>query len=183
MKLLTIKQILVVFTLALVATSSQAGSLSQSDLDKYIRSIELMKASDSETIKSIEESLHNNDNMSFDIDENGNIALMSQMFNALSGDQKSALEGLVDNAGFSSLSKWISLGDKVSAAMIALEMKKNPVDTSEMTPEMLAMIPPEMRKQFEGAMRIMEAAKKVPADDIAIVEANYSKLQAVMEDE
>jgi hypothetical protein len=87
---------------------------------------------------------------------------------------------VVKDAGFESLKQWASTGDRISAAMIAIEMQKDPVDMSEMTPEMIAMVPESMRQQIEGAMRMIKAVEKVPAEDIAIVKTNYDGLMKHM---
>jgi len=43
------------------------------------------------------------------------------------------------------------------------------VDISQLTPEILEMVPPQMREQMEGALRLMNAVKNVPEQDIKLV--------------
>lgn len=163
------------------ATSVHSQSLTQSSIDKYIKSIDMFMNTDNPKINAIEESFTNNQGINFDTDADGNISIMSQMLSQLNSSQKDALTVLAEDAGFDSIEQWASTGDKVSAAMMAIGMENEPVDMSEMTPEMMAMIPESMRKQMEGAMRMVKAVEKVPAADIVIVKANYDELMKHME--
>lgn len=181
MKLNLANRIFVIFFLVVAAGVSHSQSLSQSVIDKYMDSIEMFMTTDDPEIKSIEESFKNNQNFSFDTDEDGNIRIMSQMLEKLESSQVDALSDVIEDAGFDSVKEWAAVGDRVSAAIMAIEMENEPVDVSEMTPEMLAMVPESMRKQIEGVMRVMKAVEKVPADDIKIVKANYAGLKKYMD--
>ncbi|MDT0595145.1 hypothetical protein [Glaciecola petra] len=175
-----VNRIIILFLL-FVAASAQSQSLSQSTLEKYIKSIDMFVNTDNKEIKAIEESFKNNQNFNFDTDSNGNISIMSQMLGQLDSSQMDAISEVAEDAGFDSIKEWASIGDRVSAAMMAIEMEKEPVDMSELTPEMMAMVPESMRQQMEGAIRVMKAIEKVPAADIAIVKANYEELKKHMD--
>jgi hypothetical protein len=167
--------------LSLLSSFVQAQSLSQSDIDKYIKSYDLLTNSDDPKIKSLEESLKNNSDVKFDTDENGKFAVVTQMVKLLNDKQVDAITDVAEDAGFSSLGNWTQVADKVSAAMLAVEFAKEPMDTSQFSPEMLAGLPPEMRAQMEGVVRMIKAVKHVPAADISMVKKNYSKLERLME--
>jgi hypothetical protein len=181
MKYFTINRIFIALLLLLGAASAQSQSLSQASIDKYIQSIDMFMNTDDAEIKAIEESFINNQTVKFDTDGDGNIKIMSQMIATLDSSQVDSLSKVAETAGFDSIKDWTAIGDKVSAAMMAIEMEKESVDMSEMTPEMMAMVPESMRQQMEGAMRVMKALETVPAADIAIVKANYTELQKHMD--
>lgn len=173
--------IFIALVLLFGTTNAQSQSLSQSTIDKYIKFIDMLMTSDDPEIKAIEDSFNNTQGFNFDTDANGNISIMTQMLGQLAPSQIDALTEVAEDAGFDSIKEWALIGDKVSAAMMAIEMEKEPVDMSEITPEMMAMVPESMRKQMEGAMRMLKAAEKVPAADIAIVKANYDELMKQMD--
>lgn len=181
MKQSLVNRIYIALFLLIAAATAQSQSLSQSTIEKYIKSIDMFVNTDNPEIKAIEESFKNNQSFNFDTDANGNISIMSQMLGELDSSQVDALSEVAEDAGFDSIKEWASIGDRVSAAMMAIEMEEEPVDMSEMTPEMMAMVPESMRQQIEGAMRIMKAVQNVPADDIAIVKANYDELKKHMD--
>ncbi len=166
--------------LSLCAAAAHAEKLSQSNMDKYIESIDALVNSENKNIKAIQAKLQQGQNVQFDVDENGNIALMSQMLKHLDAPMLDALTDIVEDSGFDSVQNWASVGDKVSAAMMAIEMRKQPMDMSQMTPEMIAMMPENMRAQIEGAMRLIKATENVPEEDITLVQANYEKLKKHM---
>ena len=178
---------LTVLILSFMSLISYAADLSQSNIDAYIKSINLVKASDNPIIEGIKNKLESGEELAFnfDVDENGNIALVSQMMKNLDAKQLSVLGDMVEDGGFSSVDEFSSVGDKISAAMMAIEMEKSgdEMDMEGLTPEMMQMMPAEMREQMEGVMRMMKAAKNVPKGDIDMVKVNYSKLEQAMDDE
>lgn len=177
----TVNRFFIAIFLLLVTASAQSQSLSQSNIDKYIKSVDMFVNTNNPAVKAIEESFRKNQNIEFDTDADGNISIMSQLLGKLDSSQRDAISEMAEDAGFDSIEEWASIGDRVSAAMMAIEMEKEPVDMSQMTPEMMAMVPESMRQQMEGAMRMIKAVKNVPATDIAIVKANYDELSKHMD--
>jgi hypothetical protein len=180
MKYIAINRIFIFLLLLLGAASAQSQNLSQASIEKYIKSVDMFMNADNAELKAIEESVKNNQSFKFDTDGDGNVRIMSQMIETLSSSQLDVLNKVAEEAGFDSIKEWTAIGDKVTAAVMAIEMEKEAVDMSEITPEMMAMMPDSMRKQMEGAVRIMKALEKVPAADIAIVKANFAELQKHM---
>jgi len=78
---------------------------------------------------------------------------------------------LIAPHGFSSTALWAEIADKVMAAYFALSMEGQGgmPQMGQMTPEMLAMMPPEVRAQFEGAQSMQKAIQSVPAEDKQLV--------------
>jgi hypothetical protein len=182
MKNLPIMYLFIILCLVLTATVVNAASLTQSDVDEYIKSMHQLKNSDDQQIKNLEASLKNNTNLKFDTDKNGKIAIVSQILEQLDAPQVAVLSRVVSKANFSNISDWAAVADKVTAAMMAVETsKEEPMDMSEMTPEMIASLPPAMQEQMKGAIRMMNAVKNVPQSDIKLINANYTKLQALMD--
>lgn len=166
-------------TISLLIGIAQAQSLTQNDVDNYIKSIELFNLSDDPEIKSIESQLKSGDSFVLDTNEDGKFAVVSQMLDTLSDSQKDVLTSVTKQAGFSSLNTWATIADSTTSAMMALEMAKEPLDMSELTPEMIEMMPKEMRSQMESTLRLVTALKNVPKNDLELVKANYAKLSAL----
>lgn len=176
------KQLVLIFTLNLTINLAYAVDLSKSNINDYLKSIEQLQNSDSKEIRALENSLKNNQNFKFDTDKDGKIRVVTHMLSQINDDQESVLLDIVEDSGFSSLSQWADVADRVTAAMLAVEMKKNPMDMdmSELTPEMLEMMPPAAKEQMQAVLRVVKAVEKVPAEDIEIVQANYAKLSKFM---
>ncbi|WP_395341361.1 hypothetical protein PN836_019060 [Ningiella sp. W23] len=178
MKYTSTLKTLLACSIAVFSINVFSAALSDGIIDKYVSSINQIKSSDNPNVQSIEGSLMNN-GMSFDVDSDGKIALASQMLAGLESAQVDALEDVVEDAGFDDLDEWIDISNRVSAAMLAIEMENEPMDMSELTPEMMQMMPQTMRDQLEGTLRMLEAAKDVPQADIDVVKANMSKLDSL----
>lgn len=180
---LHIRKVVLGLALSLMANACFAFDLSQDHINDYLQSIDLLQNSDDQMIKALENSLKNNKDFKFDTDEDGNIKIVSQMLAHVSDGEERALTGVIEDAGFSSLSEWAKVADRIGAAMMAIEMNKNPMDMdmSEITPEMMEMMPPAIKEQMAGALRMMDAVKNVPKEDIKIVQENYAKLMQKMD--
>ncbi|GLR69599.1 hypothetical protein [Agaribacter marinus] len=161
--------------------SFNVSALDQGDIDKYVKSIELLKSTDNPVIKSIEDSLSNNPNFHFDVSDDGSIKMMSQVLGNLEPKQETVLSEFLQKAGYSSVAKWTDVGDRVSAAMMAVEAENTDDQFSEITPEMVQAMPKAMQEQMQGAMRMFKALKSVPQADIDLVKANHALLDRVME--
>ncbi len=93
------------------------------------------------------------------------IAVLKEKFPA---DYKK-LGGLVSKHGFNSAESWATTGDDVMLSYVALKtLESNPQAMASlqamdnMTPEMLAMMPPEAKAQMEQAKVMMQMVGAVP---------------------
>lgn len=79
--------------------------------------------------------------------------------------------------------EWASVGDRVFAAYMAIELAENPdyAQMRDMDPAMLDMMPPAARAQFDGMMKALEKLKDVPEADLAAVRPSVAALEAHME--
>lgn len=176
-----INYVLLMVTLSLFTANTWSQDLSQKNIDDYLKFLELVQQSEDPVIQSIEASIENSENINLALDSEGKIGFTQQMLAALSSSQKAALNALIESASLPEINQFAVSADNIMAAMIALEIKKNPVDTSAFNPEMISQLPAEVQQQIKSAMQMFEAVKSVPQSDINLVKKNYSKLQEIMQ--
>lgn len=181
MKTSFITKVFVFVSFLVLSMSAQSEDLSQALIDKYADSIKFLKSSDDKHIKAIEEKVLSNPDIDFDLDENGQFSIVRNLISSLDAKSVEALSDAVEDLGFSSLDSWALIGDKVGGAMAAINLQNEPVDLSEMTPEMIAMMPESMRADFEDLLGAIEAVKNIPEADIELVRKNFSKLSVLMQ--
>ncbi len=122
--------------------------------------------------------------MSAMISEDGNMTIFSRIAEGLDGStdaQQAARNAILEN-GFDSLPDWGETSDSIMMAYLATEM--DPADMAGMdqvTPEMMAMMPPSARAQMETVRRMMDAIKNVPQDDIDTLRPYRGQLEDALE--
>ena len=96
-----------------------------------------------------------------------------------------SLTGIVKPKGFDDTPHWARIGDASILAYIAIKMEREDPQAlamaSQLTPEMMAMIPPAQQAQLQGAMAIIEAIQGVPAADKAAMEPVYEDFENAFE--
>ena len=95
---------------------------------------------------------------------------------------------VVAKHGFKSQEEWATTGDNVMAAYISSKIdpeaeKKMAAAQAQMTPEMVAKMPPEAVARMKQGMAMMATLKKVPAENREAVAAHKEKLEAFMNKE
>lgn len=92
------------------------------------------------------------------------------------------LGSIVSTHGFSSVEEWASVGDSVMLTYIAMKMERENPEFSEMasqiTPEMMAMMPPEAQAQMQQSLMLMDAISDVPASNKQVVGPFMPQLDA-----
>lgn len=98
----------------------------------------------------------------------------------------SKLQSSVKPHGFNA-EEWGAVGDRVMVAYLARKMEKENPDAmaqmAQMDPNMLNMMPPEMKAQVMQAKAMLEAVAAAPAEDKKAVAEVEDELDAFMEDE
>ncbi|MCK0162514.1 hypothetical protein [Marinobacter sp. S6332] len=104
-------------------------------------------------------------------------------------------EAVVEKRGFDNLESWASVGDRVFAAMMAINMKKEGADSGagqemakamaeiENNPNMSEQQKAQMRAMMGAALSITKMADDVPAADIEAIRPHLKDLEAVMGDD
>ena len=101
--------------------------------------------------------------------------------------------GVIKGHGFDSAEQWGEVGDRITRAMVALELKEEEPDmradmeaaiaqiegNPNLSPEQKAM----MRQSMVAAAGILEAASDASPEDVAAVEPHREMLSEVMDDE
>lgn len=102
-------------------------------------------------------------------------------------------ESVVEKRGFDSLESWASVGDRVFAAMMAIQMKSESSGVGqemagvmaeiENDPNMSEQQKAQMRAMMGAALNITKIADDVPAADIEAVRPHLKDLEAAMNDD
>ncbi|MEL6362163.1 MAG: hypothetical protein AAFR21_13880 [Pseudomonadota bacterium] len=91
------------------------------------------------------------------------------------------VNAMAKSAKFSNAVEWASVGDRVMLAYIADKMPPNAgAMMSAMTPEMMAMMPPETRAKLETSKAVMSAVDNVPQADKDALEPVMADLDAAL---
>jgi hypothetical protein len=91
------------------------------------------------------------------------------------------LAGIVGKHGFSSAESWADTGNEVIKSYMALKMENmGPAATAmmqNMSPDMLAKLPPEARAQVEKSKKMMDEAAAVPAAEKEAMRPHMSEFE------
>lgn len=91
------------------------------------------------------------------------------------------LESAVSGHGFKSAADWAQTGDAVMLSYVALKTgEANPQGMAameQMTPEMMEMMPPQAKAQFEKAREMMKAVQAVPPANREAVKPHASAIE------
>lgn len=181
---------LLALLLSILAFTAQAEKLTDSTIGAFIASMQEAQA--------LQDQYEDTEGWPDpDTDDIDSIPDMTRLFS--SGVEKmkgtpayGKFEGVVKKHGFDNLQSWASVGDRVFAAMMAIEMKGAGDGGSEMAEAMAEMendpnMSPEMKAQMRAmmgaALNITKAADNVPAADIEAVRPHMKALQASMNDD
>ncbi|WP_031552377.1 hypothetical protein [Parvularcula oceani] len=118
------------------------------------------------------------------ISESGEMTIFSRIADSLDGStdaQQAARSAILEN-GFDSLPDWGETSDAIMMAYLATEMDPDDMaGMDQVTPEMMAMMPPSARAQMEAVMRMMDAIKSVPQDDIDTLRPYRGQLEDALD--
>lgn len=92
---------------------------------------------------------------------------------------------VIKQFGFSSCEEWASVGDAVILAYLAGQEDMNEIAKDmekNMTPEVLASMPPEIKAQTEAAMTMMKVIKNIPPRNIETVKPYAQKISNLTKD-
>ena len=117
------------------------------------------------------------------VHENGKFSPYQMSIDALKKDRVAdykKLGAIVKKHGFKSQEDWASAGDGVMLTYSALKAGGNMPDyeemTAQMTPETMAMMPPEAKAQMEAAMVMMKTLSSVTEEQKAVVSPYVSRI-------
>lgn len=166
----------------LVGSVAIAQPLENSDIDKYIASMEIIKNTSDPVLKSLEDQLDQTNWTTFPVDEKGQVNIVRYGYDKATNELKNVISKMAKDAGFSSASNWASVSDRITASYMKLKINEEGSEIPELTPEMLQYMPETMRVQVERSMQMLEAAKKAPQQDVNVVESNFERLNKAIED-
>lgn len=173
------------FLLAL-PLGAQASTLGQTAIEAYIDSLELVRQL-GERLQSegkhgfLEREITPRNGELFDPHTRGVKALQRE-----SADDYSELGRIVRQYGFTSAESWALTGDRVVLAYGAIKAEAESPEILQlaqqmqrMDPQMLQLVPPEMRQQMEQAVSIARTLAQVPAADKRSVRPYTAQLDRV----
>lgn len=184
----TIGQSMLALLVSLLAFTAQAQNLSDSDIQAFIATMH-----DAQTLQDKYEDTEGwPDPASEGMDS---MPDMNRLFSAGVERMKGTapyndFEDIIKKHGFDSIKSWASVGDRIFAAMIAIEMKSEaPGATREIeqamaeienSPDMTAQQKAQMRAMMGAAMSATKMADNVPAADIEALRPHLKALEASM---
>ncbi|MBK1887238.1 hypothetical protein [Marinobacter sp. DY40_1A1] len=185
----TIRQCMLTLLLSILAFSAQAEKLTDSTIRAFIASMQ--------DAQILEDQYKGTEGWPDADDEDmGSMPDLSRLFSEgvkkmKGGPAYDKYESLVKKHGFKNLPSWASVGDRVFAAMMAVEMKSADA-TSEMAEVMAEMesdpnLSPEIKAQMQAmmgaAINMTKTADNVPAADIEAIRPHLKALKAVLNDD
>ncbi len=92
---------------------------------------------------------------------------------------------IVAKYGFESQLEWAKTGDAVMLAYMNLQQDKNKMNIrqemqAQLTPEMMAMMPPSAKAQIDKALAMADAINDVPQENVDIVRSHKAALEVAM---
>jgi len=174
------------FLCLLLPLQGQASVLSQTSIEAYIQSLgpvrklgEKLQAEGKQSF--LEREITPRNGELFDPHTRGVKALQRE-----SGKDYAELSRLVRQHGFTSAESWALTGDRVVLAYGAVkaeaespEILRLAQQMQGMDPQMLQLVPPEMRQQMEQAVSIARSLALVPAEDKVSVRPYVGQLDRI----
>ncbi len=178
--------------MAILATgTTYAGSTSFSadEVERFISTMETLETRKAE-FKNISDS--EPENMNNMVASDGSMMFFRSLLSEIKqypAEEKKLLKIFTD-AGFKSTSHWATTGDKIMLAYMGHQMEmQNGAEHSameqmqQMTPEMLSMIPEDMRGMMEASMKMAKAVENISAADKAVLAPYLKRLDAITMEE
>lgn len=181
-----ISQCLLALLLSTLAFTAQAEKLTDKTIGAFIASMQEAQA--------LQDQYEDTEGWPDpDTDSLDSIPDMTRLFSSGVEEMKGTpaygkFEGVVKKHGFDNLQSWASVGDRVFAAMMAIEMKGES-DNAEMAeamaeiendPNMSPEMKAQMRAMMGAAVNITKMADNVPDADIEAIRPHLKALEASM---
>lgn len=179
-----IKRLLIVLSSFFVFAAAQAaaGNFTPQDVKNFIKVSEQLDGLE-DRYPDADLGINTNDPSAFSqmIDENGNlIAYQRIMKNMPEGPARQEVITAIKGNGFPSTDKFTKIADSIIMAYMSIELGKQDMNgMDQMTPEMLAMMPPSVQEQMGPVIKLMSAAKNVPQEDKDTLAPHLADLEAV----
>lgn len=183
----TISQCTLALLLSIVALTAQAEKLTDKTIGAFIASMHEAQA--------LQDQYEDTEGWPDpDTDSLDSIPDMTRLFSSGVEEMKGTpaygkFEDVVNKHGFKDLQSWASVGDRVFAAMMAIELKDGGGGNAEMAealaeiendPNMSPEVKAQMRAMMGAAVNITKMADNVPAADIEAVRPHLQALEASM---
>lgn len=176
MKLL--KKAVFVLTLAVLAGPSYAQSLTPASIQSYIKGMEPIAAFANETRQSGKQ-------IDLQLRPSGSNfqphASLVEQLKVKAPDEYSKLDSMVQGMGFTSTQQWAGTGDELMAAYIANKVTKEMRQNKASMAKVVAMLPPEQKKQAEIMMTMIDVADSAPVANVAAVQPFIPQIEQAMQ--
>lgn len=175
------KSIWAVFAAMLVLTGhALAGNFTEKQLDGFIQTMKDMDGLD-EKYPDIEMDMFGDEtpDTSKFVNSDGKMILFNTLVDYVEQNDalKSDMSQIVKSNGFKSLNQWAEVGNGIFGAYMALQFEETDMSGMEqMTPEMMAQLPPQAQAMF----KMIDATKNVPAEDKELMRSRQDAFDAAM---
>lgn len=175
-----------VLTAFLIFATAQAGAknFSSSDVENFIKVAQQLEGID-ERYPDADLGLNIDGPEGFAefLDEDGSFAVFSKGLAKMpAGPARQEVSSTIKSNGFASMDSFASIADDIMMAYVAIEMEGQDMSAmNQMTPAMLASMPPAVQEQMKTIKLLMSAVQKVPAEDVATLKPLKGKLDKAMQ--
>ncbi|WOI53956.1 hypothetical protein [Parvularcula sp. LCG005] len=166
---------------ALSSMAFAAPSFTEKDVVNFIDAVQKLEAvGDKYPDLDLENQFSGPDAMATMIDKDGNFQVFERILELTKGNQAfhNDVAAAVKSSGFSSLDSFATKADDISMVFMALNISQSDRDEmAQMTPEMMQMIPPQMKPQIEMALKLFEATANVSEEEKALVRPHLKDME------
>ena len=171
-----------------LANPLQSVSLKSADIENFIETMEYVSAHEGEfaNTKALRPKA-SMDVLSRMVNDAGEIALFRLMLPELAKNpaEQRQLKKITKDAGFGSLDHWAFTGDRVFVAYMGTQVSEKDraqmrQSLAAMTPEMLAMMPANVKQQMQQAAALSKAMSNVAPEDVEAIRPFVARLEAAM---
>lgn len=164
-----------------------AQSFTEQDVEKFITAMEAFSEVSDDWPDDFDVEVDTDeggDKLARVLDDEGRLVVFSTMLGKMKTDDRveSDIRRITRESGFRSPEAFGVTADDILMAYIAIEADIDASDLEKITPEMLEMMPADVRAQMEPVFRFVEAIEAVPEADIAMIEPFMPRIQAVIDD-
>ncbi|RFB05284.1 hypothetical protein [Parvularcula marina] len=169
----------------LITAQASAKNFTTADVENFIKVSEELKGLE-DRYPDADLGVDTSDMKSFTqmIDENGNLKVYRRVLSDMpEGPARKEVVSAIKSNGFSSTDEFAPKADAIIMTYLAIELGKQDMSgMDQMTPEMMAAMPPSVQAQMGPVIKMINAAKNVPAADKATLTPLLPKLEAVFQD-
>ncbi len=179
---------IVSFLWILCAVPVQAGDFSETEMEKFIASLESLNSSPTDILALQRYMAEMQNNFAGMVDDDGQLRFFGKMveWSVLNPDERAIISRASNSAGFASLNEWGATGDIVFTAFLALETPAEEIAAVEQRYSLVSepgytnSLSDTERENLLAVMAMFKALKSVSPSTLAIVRPYRDRLSVVL---